>query len=62
MALINFTVTAKMIWVFVLAYAKSLFSHDKARIVKMGKTGFYVKMVKNDKFVKSILINIDMEN
>ena len=29
-ALISFAVTAKLIWVFVFAYAKSRFSHDEA--------------------------------
>ena len=32
-ALISFTVTAKLICVFVFAYAKSRFSHDAAHIV-----------------------------
>ena len=32
MALISFAVTAKLICVFVFAYAKSRFSHDAARI------------------------------
>ena len=36
-ALISFTVTAKLICVFVLAYAKILFSHDEAQI-KKGRT------------------------
>ena len=31
-ALISFAVTAKLIWVFVFAYAKSLFSHDAAHM------------------------------
>ena len=31
-ALISFAVTAKLICVFVFAYAKSRFSHDKAHI------------------------------
>ena len=31
-ALISFAVTAKLICVFVFAYAKSLFSHDAAHI------------------------------
>ena len=30
-ALISFAVTAKLIWVFVFAYAKCCFSHDAAR-------------------------------
>ena len=33
-ALINFAVTAKLICVFVFAYAKNKFSHDSAHIVK----------------------------
>ena len=33
MALISFVVTAKLICVFVFAYAKSRFSHDKAQIL-----------------------------
>ena len=32
MALISFAVTAKLICVFVFAYAKSRFSHDEAQI------------------------------
>ena len=32
-ALISFAVTAKLICVFVFAYAKSKFSHDAARIL-----------------------------
>ena len=32
-ALINFAITAKLICVFVLAFAKSRFSHDAARIL-----------------------------
>ena len=32
-ALISFLVTAKLIWVFVFAYAKSWFSHDAAHMV-----------------------------
>ena len=32
-ALISFAVTAKLICVFVFAYAKSRFSHDQARII-----------------------------
>ena len=31
-ALISFAVTAKLIWVFVFAYAKSRFSHDTAHM------------------------------
>ena len=33
-ALISFAVTAKLICVFVFAYAKSRFSHDEAHIVQ----------------------------
>ena len=32
-ALISFAVTAKLICVFVFAYAKSWFSHDEAQII-----------------------------
>ena len=32
-ALISFAVTAKLIWVFVFAYAKSRFSHDAAHML-----------------------------
>ena len=35
-ALISFAVTAKLICVFVFAYAKSWFSHDAAHIVNYG--------------------------
>ena len=31
-ALISFAVTAKLIWVFVFAYAKCCFSHDEAHL------------------------------
>ena len=33
-ALVSFAVTAKLICVFVFAYAKSRFSHDAAHLVK----------------------------
>ena len=36
-ALISFAVTAKLICVFVFAYAKSQFSHDAAHIAKILK-------------------------
>ena len=36
--LISSAVTAQLICVFVLAYAKSRFSHDKAHILKYQKT------------------------
>ena len=39
-ALISFAVTAKLICVFVLAYAKSRFSHDEAHMVSTG----YIKL------------------
>ena len=38
-ALISFAVTAKLICVFVFAYAKSRFSHNEAHIAKLGFTG-----------------------
>ena len=34
-ALISFAVTAKLICVFVFAYAKSRFSHDEAHFIKV---------------------------
>ena len=34
-ALISFAVTAKLICVFVFAYAKSRFSHDAAHIISL---------------------------
>ena len=34
-ALISFAVTAKLICVFVFAYAKSRFSHDKAQVIAL---------------------------
>ena len=37
--LISFAVTAKLICVFVFAYAKSQFSHDKAQIDMMNSYG-----------------------
>ena len=40
-ALISFPFTAKLICVFVFAYAKSLFYHDAAHIVKLGFTGVF---------------------
>ena len=36
-ALISFTVTGKLICVFVFAYAKSRFSHDAAQIIQPGE-------------------------
>ena len=44
-ALISFAVTAKLICVFVFAYAKSRFSHDEAHIVKLGFTGEYITSI-----------------
>ena len=41
-ALISFAVTAKLICVFVFAYAKSRFSHDEAHIEKVGFTRVYI--------------------
>ena len=38
-ALISFAVTAKLICVFVFAYAKSWFSHDEAHIVSGAASG-----------------------
>ena len=38
-ALISVAVTAKLICVFVFAYAKNRFSYDAAHIVKLGSTG-----------------------
>ena len=49
-ALISFAVTAKLIRVFVSAYAKSRFSHDEAHIVKIGEIWVCIKMVKSDNF------------
>ena len=37
-ALISFAVTAKLICVFVFAYAKSRFSHDEAQMVGKRET------------------------
>ena len=37
MALISFAVTAKLINVFVFAYAKSRFSYDEAQMVKKAR-------------------------
>ena len=39
-ALISFAVTAKLICVFVFAFAKSRFSHDEAPIRRVCKTGY----------------------
>ena len=36
-ALISFAVTAKLICVFVFAYAKSRFSHDAAQILQVSE-------------------------
>ena len=43
-ALISFAVTAKLICVFVFAYAKSRFSHDGAQIIKANILLINVKM------------------
>ena len=44
-ALINFPVTAKLICVFVFAYAKCWFSHDAAHIVfKVGAQDIFFKL------------------
>ena len=40
-ALISFAVTAKLICVFVFAYAKSRFSHDEAHIMILTCTGLF---------------------
>ena len=40
--LISFAVTAKLIYVFVFAYAKSWFSQDAAHIVKLGLIRVYI--------------------
>ena len=45
-ALISFAVTAKLICVFVFAYAKSRFSHNEAHIVKRGKSLVGTKMMR----------------
>ena len=55
--LISFAVTAKLICVFVFAYAKTRFSHNKARIISpilkpiagsWGRTGWFMSdLVKN---------------
>ena len=45
-ALISFAVTAKLICVFVFAYAKSRFSHDAAHVVSVRK-GFLSLLVLN---------------
>ena len=39
-ALIRFAVTAKLICVFVFAYAKSWFSHDAAHLVSVSSTSY----------------------
>ena len=48
-ALISFAITAKLICVFVFAYAKSRFSHDAAQISKTGNLmrGFILKQLTN---------------
>ena len=46
-ALISFAVAAKLICVFVFAYAKSRFSHDAAQIIKLSSwTGDFQSLVK----------------
>ena len=53
--LISFTVTAKLICVFVFAYAKSRFSHDEAHIMLT-----YTALVEEEKiliFFKNLLID-----
>ena len=44
-ALISFTVTAKLICVFIFAYAKSRFSHNGAQLKPVPTTYFMVKYV-----------------
>ena len=46
-ALISFTVTAKLICVFVFAYAKSRFSHDEAHIAKTDQTGWMLRLIES---------------
>ena len=43
--LINFAITAKLICVFVLAYAKSRSFHNAAHIVRLGSKGFYILFI-----------------
>ena len=49
--LISFVVTSKLIYVFVFAYAKSRFSHDKdhllVHVIYCEKAGFYACMQKS---------------
>ena len=47
-ALISFVVTAKLICVFVFAYAKSRFSHDAAHMVKMCDEGPISAMLRDN--------------
>ena len=44
-ALISFTVTAKLICVFVFAYAKSPFSHDEAHMMVRSTVQNYSPMI-----------------
>ena len=45
-ALISFAVTAKLICVFVFAYAKSQFSHDAAHLIQVNKISFVNRVLK----------------
>ena len=44
-ALISFMVTAKLICVFVFAYAKRWFSHDKAHLFLIYQGNMFIKIV-----------------
>ena len=55
-ALISFAVTAKLIGVFVFAYAKSRFSHDEAQIMSY----FFINVL--EKLVPVLLLNIILIN
>ena len=58
-ALISFAVTAKLICVFVLPYAKCWFSHDVAQIVKLPESMEFSGLNHQSKSI-FLLINVKM--
>ena len=68
--LISFVVTAKLICVFVFAYAKSLFSHDAAQIIisKPWRKANFLDRGRNDKnindddIIVSLLLNMPVNS
>ena len=51
-ALISFAVTAKLICVFVFAYADCWFSHEEAHLIACAKTTFQLKRWRLNSYIK----------